>query len=310
MKKISLRCPCELKNSLIRLKNSYICNNKNCFHNLEINSFPIFNNIPVIISEKKTDTVCKVEFGKTYIERSFSKLGFLKKFIKGVNKKTEINCEEFISKILNYNNKPNVLVIGGGQKGDGTKKMWNHQNIEIHSIDIYGSKNVDLICDAHYLPLEDEYYDGVWIQAVLEHVVEPHKVVKEIYRVLKKEGVVYAETPFMQPVHEGAYDFTRYTVLGHRYLFKNFTLLRMGGIGGPEKFFTLSFKYLIWSITRNKFLAQVLGSVFSILLRPVSLLIDKTSLYDASSGVYFFGQKKDLKKISHKELITLYKGLM
>ena len=35
-------------------------------------------------------------------------------------------------------------------------------------------------------------------------------------------GIVYAETPFMQQVHEGAYDFTRYTVLGHRYLFKKF----------------------------------------------------------------------------------------
>lgn len=310
MKKIPLTCPCKNKSSLIRLKKSFICNNKNCNHNLETNSFPIFNDIPVIISEEKTDTVCQIKFGKTYINRSSSNFTHLKKIIKGTNKTTKDNCEKFISKILTCNENPKVLVIGGGQKGDGTKKLWTEKKIEVHSIDIYGSENVDIICDAHYLPLEDGYYDGVWIQAVLEHVVEPHKVVNEIYRVLKKDGKVYAETPFMQPVHEGAYDFTRYTVLGHRYLFKNFTLLRMGGIGGPEKFFTLSFKYLIWSITRNKFLAQVLGSVFSILLRPVSLLIDKTSLYDASSGVYFFGQKKDLKKISHKELITLYKGLM
>ena len=135
--------------------------------------------------------------------------------LKGVNQLTIDNCEKFMKEILNFKEKPRVLVIGGGEKGDGTKKLWMEKKIELHSIDIYGSNNVDIICDAHYLPFKNNFYDGVWIQAVLEHVVEPTKVVKEIYRVLKNNGVVYAETPFMQPVHEGAYDFTRYTVLGH-----------------------------------------------------------------------------------------------
>ena len=48
MKKIPLTCPCKNKSPLIRLKKSFICNNKNCNHNLETNSFPIFNDIPVI----------------------------------------------------------------------------------------------------------------------------------------------------------------------------------------------------------------------------------------------------------------------
>ncbi len=48
---------------------------------------------------------------------------------------------------------------------------------------------------------------------------------KEIHRVLKDDGIVYADTPFMQQVHEGAYDFTRFTLSGHRWLFKNFALL-------------------------------------------------------------------------------------
>ena len=103
-------------------------------------------------------------------------------------------------------------------------------DIEVHSIDIYASPTVDLICDAHYLPLEGEYYDAVWIQAVLEHVVQPELVVHEIHRVLKPDGIVYAETPFMQQVNEGAYDFTRYTVLGHRYLFKKFSLIDRGAM--------------------------------------------------------------------------------
>lgn len=310
MKKIPLICPAECKSTLLKQKDYFICNNKKCYHHIEINSFPIVNNIPVIISEDKTDTVCTVKFGATYVNRSSSKFTFLKKIIKGVNKITKDNCEKFIKEVLTHNKRPKVLVVGGGQKGDGTEKLWAEERIEIHSIDIYGSANVDLICDAHYLPLKDDYYDGVWIQAVLEHVVEPDKVVEEIYRVLKKGGIVYAETPFMQPVHEGAYDFTRYTVLGHRYLFKNFNLLSMGGIGGPEKFFALSFKYLIWSITRSKLLAKVFGLVLSALLRPISLLTNKAAMNDASSGVYFFGKKNNFKKINHKDLVNLYKGLM
>jgi SAM-dependent methyltransferase len=41
-----------------------------------------------------------------------------------------------------------------------------------------------------------------WIQAVLEHALDPPVVVAEIYRVLKPGGLVYADTPFMQRVHE------------------------------------------------------------------------------------------------------------
>ena len=70
--------------------------------------------------------------------------------------------------------------------------------------------------DAHDLPFVDAAFDAAVIQAVLEHVVDPQRVVAELHRVLREDGVLYSEVPFMQQVHEGAYDFTRYTDLGHR----------------------------------------------------------------------------------------------
>jgi 2-polyprenyl-3-methyl-5-hydroxy-6-metoxy-1,4-benzoquinol methylase len=39
--------------------------------------------------------------------------------------------------------------------------------------------------------------DAVVVQAVLEHVLQPDVVVAEIHRVLRPDGLVYAETPFM-----------------------------------------------------------------------------------------------------------------
>ena len=89
-----------------------------------------------------------------------------------------------------------------------------------------------LVTDAHKLPFEDGVFDGVWVQAVLEHVLEPATIVDEIYRVLRRGGLVYAETPFMQQVHERAYDFSRFTQSGHRWLFKRFSEINAGPIGG------------------------------------------------------------------------------
>ena len=101
----------------------------------------------------------------------------------GESQVTRNNCDKFIKKLLENNKNPKVLIIGGAEKGSGTEKLWLNQKIEIHSTDIYITDNVDFICDAHYLPLSDNYYDGVFIQAVLEHVVQPDKVVKEIKKV-------------------------------------------------------------------------------------------------------------------------------
>ena len=132
--------------------------------------------------------------------------------------------------------------------------------------------------------------------------------VKEIYRVLKHDGVVYAETPFMQQVHEGAYDFTRYTLLGHRYLFKRFKSIDLGGIRGVGVVLTWSIKYFFWALTRSKMLAILISTPIGIILRQFEKFVDNKSLFDASSGVYFLGRKSETP-ISHKDLVALYKGI-
>ena len=77
--------------------------------------------------------------------------------------------------------------MGGLEAQDlkhSSKNAGNHNQID--SLDIYPSPNVNLIADAHYLPFPKESYDIIIIQAVLEHVINPYKVVSEIYRILKK----------------------------------------------------------------------------------------------------------------------------
>jgi SAM-dependent methyltransferase len=124
-------------------------------------------------------------------------------------------------------------------------------HVALVGFDIYGSENVQLIADAHQIPFADGTFDAVVIQAVLEHVLEPSVVVAEIWRVLKPNGYVYAETPFLQNVHEGAYDFTRFTESGHRWLFRDFELISSGPGNGPAAQLIWSASYFFWGLTRT-----------------------------------------------------------
>ena len=309
MMKTILCCPCKNKSELKILGKNYVCSNKSCIHSHPKNAFQNTNNIPILISEQLTDTVCSLNASKSYVNRTFSKYKWIKRVFSGDISKTKSNCNKIVQLLRNFDRQAHVLLIGGAEKGANTHNLWNSNDISITSIDIYASEYTDFVADAHYLPFKDQSFDGVWIQAVLEHVIEPNIVVSEIYRVLKKNGVVYAETPFMQQVHEGAYDFNRFTVLGHRYLFRDFELIEFGGDKGAPTVLAWSIKYFVWSLTRSRFLSKVTGVVSLFLLRPFGFMISQKSLFDSSSGVYFLGKKTNKKNlVSHKDLIKLYKG--
>lgn len=300
-------CPL-CKSKLLKTENVMVCTNEECNHSKESCSFKISDDVPILISSDFTDTLFESNQISSYIPRKSSNLTFIRnKILSRPSKVSEENCNNFITEIFLLNESPKILVIGSGEKGSGTDELWQNNKIKIHGTDVYKAPYVDFISDSHYLPLEDNYYDGVWIQAVLEHVVEPIKVVDEIYRVMKLGGVVYAETPFMQQVHEGAYDFTRFTVLGHRYLFKKFELIKLGGNQGPEVVLTWSIRFFFLSIFRSVFIARIFGFIFSLILTPFKFLTSKESLFFGPSGVFFLGKKSE-KVITHKDLIKLYEG--
>jgi SAM-dependent methyltransferase len=108
------------------------------------------------------------------------------------------NSTKFIDLLKRESRRPVVLVVGGGTIGSGADELYHDDSIELVGTDVYASPHTVLVADAHRLPFEDGVFDGVWVQAVLEHVLEPATVVAELHRVLRPEGLVYAETPFMQ----------------------------------------------------------------------------------------------------------------
>ena len=146
----------------------------------------------------------------------------------------------------------------------------------------------------------------VIVQAVLEHVLDPKTVAAEIFRVLKKDGLVYAETPFLQESHEEPYDFTRFTELGHRWLFRNFEEIYRKVNGGPGLTLFWSIRSLIRAIIGNKFISNLISSPFTILSLFDYIIPEKRKIKGAN-GLIFIGKKSN-KSITNKEIIDHYIG--
>ena len=197
-----------------------------------------------------------------------------------------------------------ILVVGGGALGSGTEQLYRDPSLTLVGTDVYASPNTQLVADAHRLPFADSCFDGIWIQAVLEHVLDPHIVAAELYRVLRPQGVIYADTPFMQQVHEKAYDFTRFTLSGHRWLFRRFDELEAGAVGGAGTAAAWSIRYLWRALGTGDMLATLLTApVFW--LRYLDRVADSGPNADAASSVYFLGRKSE-KTLSPKDMPAYY----
>lgn len=202
--------------------------------------------------------------------------------------------------------RPRILVIGGGAVGEGLEALYLDENIDIVGFDVYASKHTQFVADGHQIPLTDGAVDGVIIQAVLEHVLEPAVVVSEIERVLRHGGLLYADTPFMQQVHEGAYDFTRFTESGHRFVFRNFERIESGVVAGAGTALRWSINYFVRALTRSVTIGRIAALLF-FWLSHMDRFLDPSHSADGASSVYFFGRKSE-HSMTAKQAISHYRS--
>ena len=199
-----------------------------------------------------------------------------------------------------------VVVVGGGDDRHGLDRLYAHPTIDIVAFDIYGSDLVQFIADAHAIPLGTGTADAVIVQAVLEHVLDPPQVVREIHRILRPGAIVYAETAFMQQVHEGAYDFTRYTESGHRWLFRDFELIDAGPLTGPGTQLAWTADYLVRAVTRSQTAGRVTHRIVSALSR-VDRLLPRPHWVDGATAVFFMGRRAEVSLAPH-DMVGYYSG--
>jgi SAM-dependent methyltransferase len=306
-----LRCPiCEAKLELYF--EGYACKNPQCNF-----VFPIINGIPILIDEGCSLFLIE-DFVNLHDTTFYSPQNRFEQTLRQIipdisrNIKGRENYAKLAKLLLSKSNTPRVLVIGASILGAGMEALIAHQSIDLVESDVSFGPRTTLICDAHSIPFKNNSFDGVIVQAVLEHVVDPQRCVEEIHRVLKEGGIVYAETPFMQQVHGGRYDFTRFSHLGHRRLFRNFDEIDSGPVCGPGMALAWSYKYFLLSFTTSGFLRRLIGvfaRLTSFYLTYLDyFLINKTGTLDAASAYYFLGRKSN-RILPDKELVKLYKGL-
>lgn len=185
-----------------------------------------------------------------------------------------------------------LLVIGGGSHGIGMEPLYEDPRIRLVSLDIYRTEKTDLVADAHALPLADGSVDGVWAQYVLEHVLDPWAVVAEIQRVSRTEGLVYAETPFLQQVHEGAYDFTRFTAGGHRWLFRSYEEIDAGVSMGPGLQWLWTIEHAARCLSRSVTVGKLVKCAM-FWVRYLDRLAPARYARDTASSFYFLGRRSD-----------------
>jgi len=118
-----------------------------------------------------------------------------------------------LKKIISDGN-PLIIELGCGQK----KKS---DRITIDKIDL---PHVDIVADIENgLPfLPDNSVDGIYCRSVLEHIENFENLMREIVRVLKKQGKAYVFVPhFSNPYYHSDYTHKRFFGLYTFYYFVN-----------------------------------------------------------------------------------------
>ncbi len=121
---------------------------------------------------------------------------------------------------------------------------------EFTRYDVESSDKEVLIGPIESMPFADASFDSVLCNAVLEHVYNPERSVRELARVVRKGGYVVVAVPFLQPYHPCPGDFRRYTADG---------LAQLGRSAGlevveilPVHSFAQTFGWLLWEYAQEK----------------------------------------------------------
>ena len=300
-----LRCP-RCRSALTAADGQYSCATAECAIR---GPFPNSRGLPAIVDFDRSvlqESDLSKETGVLKRNAPRPLVTFVRRHLMPYNARAERNAERLLAELRKQAEAPRILIVGGGAVGSGAEALYSAPNVRLTAFDLYGSEHVQLIADAHQMPFADGSFDGVWVQAVLEHVLEPQVVVDEIGRVLCDGGLVYAETPFLQAVHEGPYDFTRFTDSGHRWLFRRFELIDSGAVLGP-------FAQLLWSINQSAralFRSAKAGMVAQLLffwLKYLDRLVPDREARDGASALFLLARKSN-SSISPRDDVLYYRG--
>ncbi|WP_310378312.1 class I SAM-dependent methyltransferase [Flavobacterium sp.] len=193
--------------------------------------------------------------------------------------------------------KGKLLDIGCGNKPYGD---WFESKItEYIGCDIVQSSanQVDLLCKANNIPLENESFDTVFSTQVIEHVEDHQGMVNEAYRLLKPDGYFVLSGPMYWNLHEEPYDFFRFTKHGFKYILEKagFEICEITPNGGA------------WAT-----LGQVINHTFefrnpnvNIVVKGLKYLFRKLRIHILVNRIFRYLDKKDFNPINTMNYVVV-----
>lgn len=150
----------------------------------------------------------------------------------------------------------------------------NYVGLDIEDSLIYDSKiRPDFTWNGVSMPFEDNSFECAFGTEVLEHCPNPEIVLKEVYRVLKQDGIFFFTVPFLWNLHEVPHDEYRYTPFSlQRHLensrFKNVEMKALGGWhASMAQMLGLWVRRSPMSSRKRNFLSAILKPVIKILIK-------------------------------------------
>ena len=130
----------------------------------------------------------------------------------------------------------------------------------------------DIICDLNEtLPIDSDVADTIICISVIEHLKNPKLFVKEMRRILKPEGNLFLQVPFMWRVHEAPHDYSRFTPYALELMliqagFKSIEIHPQSGVGLS---IALKINYFLLSLIRGP---KTIRKLMTLSLSPIFII--------------------------------------
>ncbi|MFO7445924.1 MAG: class I SAM-dependent methyltransferase [Ignavibacteriaceae bacterium] len=133
-------------------------------------------------------------------------------------------------------------------------------------------KQADYYYDGKVFPFNNEEFDSVVTNQVLEHVFNPGEFLKEIHRVLKSNGKLLLTVPFVWDEHEQPYDYARYSSFGLKHLLESsgFKIIKSEKSTSDFRVIFQMVNGYLYKISRNNFILK--QAVQLLLIFPLNII--------------------------------------
>ena len=142
-----------------------------------------------------------------------------------------------------------MLNAGCGSRDIG-EYLRRHGVVDLTRYDIASNDPDVVLGPLESMPFADASFDSALCNAVLEHVHDAERAIRELARVVRKGGHIVVAVPFLQPYHAAPGDFRRYTADGLAQLGRSAGLEVVEVL--PVHSFAQTFGWILWEYAQEK----------------------------------------------------------